>query len=168
MPYNLHYYQDSIFTVVVRADGRKDKYLSVDGQTYTPPTGYFDRLEKYESDKLRLVTKEGTTYEFAEPSHKKLTAIKDRYGNAIQISYTDSFPTGISDASGRTVSLKWTNGHLTELTEANESPSRIVSYSYDNDGNLVQVTDFEGNATRYRYDAPGNLNRCHRSQRKYL
>src|SRR5690606_11920020 len=149
MPYNLHYYQDSIFTVVIRADGRKDKYRQ-DGQSYIPPTGYFDRLEKYETDKFRLVTKDGTTYEFAEPSHKKLTAIKDRYGNSIQISYTDSFPTSITDASGRIISLKWSNGHLVELTEANESPSRSLSYAYDGEGNLIQVTDFDGKATRYR------------------
>lgn len=157
MPYSMNYYQDSIFTVVVRADGRKDKYRSLEGQTFIPPTGYFDKLEKYDGEKLRLVTKDGTTYEFAESSHKKLTGIKDRYGNAIQINYTDSFPTSIVDASGRTISLRWVNGHLAELIDANESPSRSVSYAYDGEGNLIQVTDFEGKSTRYRYDAPGNL-----------
>lgn len=157
MPYNMSYYTDSVFLVVTRADGRKDNYLDNGDGSFTPPTGYFDELEEYETGKYRLIEKSGLTYYFEDGGHKKLTRMVDRYGNTITIGYADGKPVKLTDPSGRSVTLNWTDGHLVEVVDALETPTRKLSYSYDNDKNLVRVVNFEGYSHQYRYDAPGNL-----------
>jgi len=157
MPYNLHYYRDSVFTVVVRADGRKDSFRPGQGTSFTPPTGFFDQLEAYEKGKLRLTTKEGMVYFFEDSTHRKLTRLADRYGNTIRINYAGQYPSLITDASGRSITLTWAGNHLKEITEANVSPARKLVYQHDDKGNLTKVTNFEEKTTEYKYDAPGNL-----------
>lgn len=157
MPYNMHYVQDSIFTVIVHGDGRKDSFRPDGATSFISPTGFFDQLEAYEAGKLLLTSKEGMEYFFEDSTHMKLTRMVDRYGNSITLEYAEGYPSLITDASGRSVSLIWENNHLQEIRDENDSPGRTISYQYDGDGNLVTVTNFEGKATRYKYDAPGNL-----------
>lgn len=154
--YNMLYEKDSAHIIVRREDGRKDIF-TLNGSAYTAPVGVFDILEQYLPNKFRLTTKHGIKYFFDNNAHKKLTKIEDRNGNTITLSYTGNVPTIIQDATGRNLILTWTNGKLTQITDANASPSRIISYQYDANGNLTQVTNPLGNTIKYDYDQCKNI-----------
>jgi YD repeat-containing protein len=46
---------------------------------------------------------------------------------------------------------------LIKATETNGGVTDITMYSYDPDGNLIQVTDPEGEITKFTYDAYGDV-----------
>ncbi len=154
--YNMYYYFDASDVIIKKSDGSKDKY-TWNGSSYEPPTGVFDVLEEYQSNKFRLTTKYGLKYFFDESSHKKLTKIEDPNGNAIAISYTNGFPTTVTDPTARSLTLTWTDDHLTQITNANVTPSRSITYNYDANGNQVRVTDPIGNTVDYGYGAWCNI-----------
>jgi RHS repeat-associated protein len=73
-------------------------------------------------------------------------------GYTTSLSYTSGNLTTITDPAGRTLTLGWTGSHITSLTDANVTPNRTVSYSYDGSGNLQDVTDLNGGDTNVAYD----------------
>jgi YD repeat-containing protein len=152
----MYYYFDASDVIIKKGDGSKDKF-TWNGSSYDPPTGVFDVLAEYQSNKFRLTTKHGMKYFFDESSHKKLTKVEDPNGNSITISYSNGLPTSITDPSSRSVTLSWTDNHLTQITDANVTPSRSISYQYDENGNQVQVTDPLGNTVDYGYGAWCNI-----------
>jgi RHS repeat-associated protein len=102
------------------------------------------------------------TYTFTRQARQRLTfssagqllSIADLNGNTTTLSYNGSGQlTTITDPAGRAVTLGWTGAHITSLTDANVSPSRVVQYSYDASGNLSDVTDVTGGNEHFTYDA---------------
>ena len=85
----------------------------------------------------------------------QLTAITDRAGNAIDVTYTagTTGPTRVSDGRARTLDLTYTAG---KLASVRDQTGRTVRYRYEGD-NLVEVTDPDGRKTAYRYTAAGRL-----------
>jgi len=150
--YNVAYTKDSLNNIVVlRADGRRDIFTKT-GVTYKAPVGVFDTLAEYQAGKFRLNTKEGWTYYFDVASHRKLTKVQDRNNNAVTINYTDSLPTAITDAAGRSFALTWDNGRLKEIQNACASPVRKIAYTYDTSGNPVKVMRPDSSSLQYYYD----------------
>jgi RHS repeat-associated protein len=90
------------------------------------------------------------TYTFN--SSGQLTAETDLNGYVTTLTYTAGKLTTITDPAGRTLTLTWTGTHITGLTDANVTPNRTVSYSYDGSGNLQDVTDVAGGDTHFAYD----------------
>lgn len=150
--YNMAYSFDTLDVVVEHMDGSRRRYLPDGSGGWSSPAGVFDTLEQYQANQYRLTTREGMKYFFDDPTHKKLTSIEDRNGNAITLSYTDSLLTTITDPSGRNVNLTWTNGRLAKITDPNTTPPREWHYAYDSQGNPVMVTDPLTNFTQYEYD----------------
>jgi len=134
--FGMNYYYDSLNNIVlIRNGGRKDLYSNT-GTQYLPPVGIYDHLAEYEPQKFVLTTKEEIKYYFADPSHKKLTSITDKNGNSITINYSSGFPVTISNSSGRSATLAWTDNHLTGLT------FNGASYTYEySDNFLTKVTN---------------------------
>jgi RHS repeat-associated protein len=51
------------------------------------------------------------------------------------------------------------SGQRTSMTRRGDAttPDAVTQYAYDNNGNVITVTDAEGGITRYTYDAMGNV-----------
>lgn len=148
--YSLHYFPDSTGIVIERADGRRDFY-NKNGNTYQAPEGIFDSWEEYESGKFVLMTLHGMKYYFDNPDHQKITRIEDANSNFIDFSYEGEVLTEIKDASGRTVNLNWSDGHLMGVEDDNFSETRQLAFQYNNDGQLLTATDLEGGTMQYSY-----------------
>lgn len=150
--YNVAYTVDTAGNItVLRADGRRDLFRKA-GSAYKAPVGAYDTLAEYQAGKFRLVTKEGWTYYFDVASHRKLTKVQDRNNNTITISYTDSLPSAITDAAGRTFTLTWDGGKLKEIQNTCSAPVRKIVYTYDTSGNPVKVMRPDSSTLLYYYD----------------
>ena len=150
--YHMRYENDSSDVVIEREDSRRDLF-TYNGSGYDPGIGMYDKLEEYTAGKFRLTTKNGKQFFFDNATHKRLTSIVDRNGNTTTLNYTDSLLSVISLPSGRNIVFTYTNGLLTQVEDANVTPSRIVTYTYDQSLNvLTSVTDALGNQTDYDYD----------------
>ncbi|HNW89197.1 MAG TPA: RHS repeat-associated core domain-containing protein [Bacteroidales bacterium] len=151
MSYNMICRPEGANMVIRRGDGRKDTYMFSMG-VWIPPKGTFDTLVEYQPGKYRLTTKYGISYYFDDFSHHRLTSITDPNNNELFISYTDSLPTMITDASGRNVFLGYISGHLAEIFDPNTMPLRHINFVYDADWNPVAVVGPEGDSIHYEYD----------------
>jgi len=68
--------------------------------------------------------------------------------------------THIYDSAGRILEIKTDNiGHITSIicSRKRETPVRLVSYAYDKEGNLIEVTDANGFKHYYQYDSQHQL-----------
>lgn len=155
MTYGMSYYFDSLDIVLVRMDGRKDRYKQV-SNGYVPPAGVFDSLSFYEQDRLKLVTKFGMRYYFDDSSHKKLTKIEDLNGNEIIIQYSGQYPASIANSSGKTVLLHWEDGHLSSISDNNGDALRRIEMEYD-DQYLISVRDPLNYEEKYAYGNNGKI-----------
>jgi RHS repeat-associated protein len=83
----------------------------------------------------------------------RLTQVRDRNGNASNLSYeTSGLLSTISDPAGRgSLSLGYTDGRLTSVSDW-AVPARSVTYQYDGSGRLWKVTDRESQTTTFTYD----------------
>ena len=141
-------------TVILRRpNGQRDRFAQTDSGAYTPPPGVFETLTK-NAGTFTLTTRERTTFEFDDAG--KLTAIHDRNGNTVSVSYDAvGFLARVADDSGRALDFsRGANGKIETITDP---ANRIVRYDYDADGNLTSVTDRAGGVTQYTYDSSGNL-----------
>ena len=134
--------------IVERGDGRSDLY-SKNGNGYKSPAGVFDTLIK-NNDEYVVRTKDGTQYIFNDTLLKKITQLKDRYGNYINYTYTDSLLSSMSDRNGRSINLAWSDTLMTGITTSFDD--RTWGYLYDSNGNLTQVIDPMGGTSFYGYN----------------
>jgi len=156
MSYNMICKPEGANVVIRREDGRKDIYVFDMGH-FVPPKGIFDSLAEYMPGKFWLTTKYGINYYFDDYSHHRLTRMTDPNNNELFISYTDSLPTTITDASGRSIYLGFVNGHLAEIFDPNNAPPRHFNYVYDTNWNPVAVIGPEDDTTQYFYDQARSL-----------
>jgi RHS repeat-associated protein len=155
--YNMAYTQDSLGIYIDRMDGKSD-FFKRSGSGYQPPLEVFDSLSEYQAHKFVLVEKGGMEYFFDDSTHRRLSRIQDRNGNTINLSYTDSLLTTLTDASGRTITFNWNNGRLAELVDHFDTPDRKVSYEYDSIGNPIKVINPLGYSKVYLYDRNSKMN----------
>jgi len=158
--------------VVEREHGRQDSFQFANEQ-YLPPAGIFDQLVEIGIGTYELQDKYGMVYRFENPEHHYVTSIENTNGNQLQLTYTDSLLTTIIDASGRSVTLQYAEGHLSSITDQNFPGGRswdfqytsgrqlecvanpfgdCVSYEYDEDGRMTAYLDERGNKLSIRYD----------------
>ncbi|MBX3185317.1 MAG: RHS repeat-associated core domain-containing protein [Polyangiaceae bacterium] len=132
--------------------------------------------ERYE---LRIATSR-LTYHFSPirraPGRFALTAVVDRYGNTTQVQRGEHGELlGFIDSAGRPYRTRTDAARrLLEIEVATEPTHqrwmRLVSYRYDESGNLTQVTDAEGHSFTYGYQGhllveqrtPTGLSYCYR------
>ena len=155
MGFEMRYKEDVIGGVDIETgDGRIDHFVRY-GDDYEAPAGVFSTLTRPSSDSYLLTTKEGEKYFFDNPSHRKVTAIEDRYGNRTTLKYQDTLLVEIKDAVGHTITLNYTDGLLTQAS-ATFSPGKF-KYEYDGLRRLRKRIDTMGNVTLYDYSRQNKL-----------
>ncbi|MFN0214671.1 MAG: DUF6531 domain-containing protein [Saprospiraceae bacterium] len=145
--YNQQYWMDGADLVLLRADGRTDRFVK-NGNNYVAPKGIFDTLENV-SGQFRLTTKYGEKYFF---DNAKLSKIEDRNGNAITLEYTGSHLSKIIDPTGqRFLELSWNGNHCTAIVD-NFDPAipHTFQLQYDSD-DLTKTTDAAGGEVLFVY-----------------
>lgn len=155
--YSMFYKIDSIGNVIITESGGREDFYTKNGSLFIPPTGHFDTLTQYQPNKYLLRMLDGTKFFFDNNTHQRLTKIAEPNGNFLNFSYTDSLVTSISNAAGQTVTLNYSNGKLSSVTDANASPVQTYSYTYDSYGNLTKVTDPMGGTLKYSYLVNGPM-----------
>ena len=92
----------------------------------------------------------------------RLTAIQDRNKNRIALTYDDGRLVEVTDSVGRSVRVTSTPEGRIAALQVQNAPALgrwvpFASYSYDDAGNLVSVTDADGHSWRYAYDEEHRL-----------
>ncbi len=153
--YEMRYDIDDDGNIIIETgDGRTDTFTRF-GDDFEAPAGVFSKLT-YGEGKYILTEKTGEKFEFADATHKKLTAQEDRFGNRTTLTYTpDSLLTEIQDAVGHTITLEYTNKLLTRASASFLNGS--ITYAYDSKKRLIKRTDAMGNVTAYDYDKQDHL-----------
>ncbi|MBW5483996.1 type IV secretion protein Rhs [Streptomyces bambusae] len=121
---------------------------------------------RYEDETTYAVTdpRSGLTRTFTGSPYRVstaywLTGIEDRNNNHISFSRTpDGAPTSVTHSGGYTVQLTTDADRLATLSvRAPEGPVTVLSYGYDEAGNLAAVTNSSGVPQRFTYDAAGRI-----------
>ncbi len=89
----------------------------------------------------------------------RLIRREDNRGQGIRLKYAPdgSRVVEVADSSGRVVRLSYTDGEAALVREVTDPLNRTLRYDYDPQGNLIAVTGFVGEVTRFAYDADHNL-----------
>ena len=149
----MRYIPDSAGIIIEHGDGRQDLYTRY-GNVFEAPAGVFSTLTII-NDGYQFRSKYGTRYLFTDTVSKRITRIEDRNNNALNLSYTDGHLTAISDDNGRTLQFEWTDSLMTRMTTSFDT--RSWSYQYDENGNLVHVTDPMQRTVHYGYNSDNRL-----------
>jgi len=140
-----------------RGDGNKHKFTPSGGGFNAQP-GSFENWTEYAPGQFLRTLRDGTKYYFDNPNHKKLTKIEDRNGNFCSFSYNANGELiQVESSCGTSVNLTWTNGHLTEIVDDSETPTRTYQYQFSADGLMLEYTDPLGNLEAYDYDSDDRL-----------
>jgi len=119
---------------LVEGDGRRIALYSQGGR-YTPKSSNYPALTVLGDGTATLEHKEGIFYSF--DSVGKITNISDRNSNKLTLLYTDGNLTGITDPSERTISIGYDqNNRIQAITDPN---GNVHSFSYT-DGNLIALS----------------------------
>jgi len=139
--------------ILTEGDGKRVKYLSPDGVTYTPEERFGDasKITKNPDNTFFLRKKNGTVFTFS--SDGRLASITDRNNNITTLTYTNGELTSITDPYGRTATLAYTSGKLTSIKDP---LLREYTLSYTGDM-LTSITDPEAGKTTYAYDANNRI-----------
>ncbi|AJE83070.1 LipX3 [Streptomyces albus] len=83
-----------------------------------------------------------------------LTEIRDRNGNTVTLRHdAEGLPTQLAHHGGYRLGISCENGRITALTLLNSpDETRLLTYSYDDAGNLAGIVDSTGTPQRLSYD----------------
>lgn len=89
----------------------------------------------------------------------ELDWVKDANGNILTISSKSDNQRIVTDSTGRTYTVKYTdiNGKSRIESIEDTTADRIVTYAYNNDAQLVSATSVSGGTEFYEYDGNGRL-----------
>ncbi|WP_437073864.1 DUF6531 domain-containing protein [Streptomyces sp. enrichment culture] len=138
--------------VLIGEGGSRHLYTKTSSGTFTTPGQARSKLAP-DGTGYKLTTADHATYTFNASG--QLTAIKDRTGRGLTLTYTAGKPTTITDAAGRAATLAYAGDRLDKVTLAD---GRLIDYTYTGD-QLTGVTALDGNAETYGYDTAGRLNK---------
>ncbi|MGC1614884.1 MAG: DUF6531 domain-containing protein, partial [Candidatus Acidiferrum sp.] len=130
-------------------------------QANNTPTKFYGSLISWNGNGWNLKLNNGTIYQFPDspdattPQQAAVTAIIDRHGNKITIDRQTSNGAlaGIYSPNDRWI--KFTTNSSGCVTQALDNIGRTVTYVYDTNNNLIQVTDPNGGITNYTYGSVG-------------
>lgn len=152
--YEMRFMEDSLGIIIEKGDGRQDLYTRY-GNNFEAPAGVFSTLS-IDGSGFTLREKDGTQYRFTDLESKKVTQIVNRYGNALNLTYENGQLTSIADINGRSIIFEWNNDTL--MTRMSTSfDDRIWTYSYDEQKNLVSMTNPMGYIVHYGYNRDNRI-----------
>jgi RHS repeat-associated protein len=144
------------FIAIKWAEGGESHY-EVGRDAFSTPGGRRDTLTRPQPGKYLLTTWHGYKYYFDSIRHRRITRIEDPNGLALVFTYDEvGLLTRVGDSYGRRLELAYAlDGgvyYLSQVTDSNVTPTRLVQYGHDASGNLTSITDPLGNTTLYSYD----------------
>lgn len=150
----MRYINDSLGIIIEQGDGRQDLYKRY-GNKFQAPAGVFSTLS-FEGTTYLLTYKDGTQYSFNDVESKRVTQVKNRFGNTLDFAYDNGNLISITDINGRSIQFTWSTDTL--LTQVGTSfDSRIWTYAYDENRNLISVTNPMGETVRYAYNKDNRI-----------
>lgn len=150
----MRYINDSLGIIIEQGNGRQDLYTRY-GNTFEAPAGVFSTLS-FEGTSYKLTEKDGTQYLFGDAESKRVTQIKNRYNNTLNFTYSNGKLTSISDINGRSIQFTWNSeGLMTQMSTSFDS--RTWTYTYDENQNLVSMTNPMGAIVRYAYNKDNRI-----------
>lgn len=150
----MRYINDSLGIIIEQGDGRQDLYTRY-GNTFEAPAGVFSTLS-FEGTAYKLTTKDGTRYYFSDAESKRVTQVKNRYNNTLDFTYSNGNLTSITDINGRSIQFTWNNDTLMTQMSTNID-GRVWTYAYDENRNLISMTDPMGAVVRYAYNKDNRI-----------
>lgn len=147
---------DDNFVKYARSDGSFWSFAGAGSLTVIAPSNVTATLTLNSADTqwtLTFQNGEQRTFNYASGS---LTAIIDRNGNATQLSY-DALNrlVTVADPGGRHLYFGYASDTSYLVTSVSTDVGISLSYSYDSQGRLVQVTEPDQTTLSYQYD-PGS------------
>jgi RHS repeat-associated protein len=133
--------------VTVIAEGGAQAIYSISGSKYLPPTGLLSTLQRNSDG----------TFTFTRPNQSKLVfsstgqllSKADGAGRTVSLAYTSGRLSGVTDAVGRAFGVSTdSQGRVTQLTD--NSVQRTVAYTYTG-ALLTEVKDVLGHVSHYNY-----------------
>ncbi len=85
---------------------------------------------------------------FTFDAQGRLTAETDLNGYVTCITYPSATSRVITDPAGRTLTLRLANGRITSASDS-ATPRRTVTYGYDGNGDLTDITDVGSGVTHF-------------------
>ena len=89
-------------------------------------------------------------------SIRRLSSVTDLDGRSIRLSYENGVLATLTDACGRRITVRHTDAGFIEslhLRMPDGSSEQLVRYSYDGQGDMVDITDALGQTTGIHYEA---------------
>lgn len=152
--YEMRFIEDSLGIIIEQGDGRQDLYKRY-GNTFEAPAGVFSTLT-IEGGGYTLTEKDGTQYHFTDLESKKVTQIRNRYGNALNLGYENGQLTSIADINGRSILFEW-NADTMMIRMSTSFDDRVWTYGYDEQKNLTSMTNPMGYTVHYGYNRDNRI-----------
>jgi RHS repeat-associated protein/uncharacterized repeat protein (TIGR01451 family) len=146
----------SMATKVVKMkveDGRRDRYISADGEEFVPPPGVNAEFVRNDDDSYTLTREDQTKYNFDEDGY--LTSIVTSNGLTTTLAYSGTRLTNVTEPAGRAITFTW-NITDNRITGFEDPLGRTVVYTYTS-GDLTSVADLKGNVGTYAYTGTNGL-----------
>ncbi len=150
----MRYINDSLGIIIEQGDGRQDLYTRY-GNTFEAPAGVFSTLS-FEGTSYKLTEKDGTQYFFSDAESKRVTQVKNRYNNTLDFTYSNGNLTSITDINGRSIQFVWNSDGLMAQMSTNFD-TRTWTYAYDENRNLISMTNPMGAVVRYAYNKDNRI-----------
>lgn len=129
-----------------------------DGSGFTPAKGYKQDLTEASDKKSFTLTSrrngEKTTFtRSGTTGAARVSKVEDKNGNATTVTYSGSFTSKITAASGRTLTFTNDGTHITKVAD---NTGRSIGYTYS--GDLIKTfTDADSKTTTFDYDSSSRL-----------
>ena len=95
-------------------------------------------------DLLEIYERDGNSF--------RLSAIKDRNGNALGFHYSGSRLIAVNDTNDHTIGISYNEqGKISRIELLGENPRLLAAYEYSAEGDLVHATDEAGDVREYTY-----------------
>ena len=147
--------------VVRMGDGHAIYFLgSIDPNNPTDMSGMYANqdandiadLERFGNGTANLTLADGTLYTF--DVNGRISLITTPYPASLTFDYTNNLLTKITHSNGRIYDITYTSsGGHDVISMISSSGGRSVSYQYDTDCNLIQVTRPDASTLTYVYDS---------------
>lgn len=142
--------------VTVREPGNTSKFVKLPDGKYNPPPGVASILSKKADNSYLLKTKHGILLDFN--TEGKIATWQDTNNNKAIFTYGGGKLQSVSNGLGRGLTFTYNGDHINKVSDGT---GRNVEYVYDGAGNLITVTDCNGNNTTFEYDINKKLTKIY-------
>lgn len=133
--------------VNIHFGGKVSEYVKLADGTYQAPPGDTTCLIDNGDGTFSVRERFGTQTDFNASG--RISSTFDIDGNTLSFSYADDRLTRVQDAFGRSLTMHYVGGQISSVTD---STGRMVSYIYNEAGDMTGYTDPEGKVWSYGYD----------------